>query len=483
MPIMRLSDIMQCLPDMIHHSASASVQGVTVHGIAQDHRRIAQGELFVAIKGTRHDGAQFIDDAIAHGASAVVTQNSSSVTSVPMLRHDNTRLVAARAAAHFYAPHPSNIMAVTGTNGKTSVVEYVRQLLTLLKKPAASIGTLGVLPCDIQSNLTTPDAITLAQQLQQLHQKKIDYVALEASSHGLAQYRLDGIAIKAAALTNITRDHLDYHASFADYVAAKKRLFTDILPDDAIAVINGDDEHGSLWAQEKKHTIVYGASPRAHLRLEDIEQDARGISATVCYEGSRYRQSLPIYGTFQWHNICAAMGLLLACGFEFSQLVSVLSHVRSVRGRLQRVDDSSIYVDYAHTPDALRQALMQLRLAKGRLHVVFGCGGNRDQGKRALMGQVAEQYSDVITITDDNPRFENPEAIRRDIMAGIKDASKVTVIGSRADATRHAIAQMAADDVLLIAGKGHEREQIIGDEHHPFDDAECVRHIIKRDSS
>lgn len=483
MPTMRLSDIMQCLPAMIHHSASASVQGVMVHGIAQDHRRMARGDLFVAIKGTHHDGAQFIDDAIAHGASAVVTQNSSSVTSVPVLHHDNTRLVAARVASHFYAPHPASIMAVTGTNGKTSVVEYVRQLLTLLQKPAASIGTLGTLPCDIQSHLTTPDAITLAQRLQQLHQKKIDYVALEASSHGLAQYRLDGIAIKAAALTNITRDHLDYHPSFADYVAAKKRLFTDILPHDAIAVINGDDEHGSAWAQEMGRVIVYGVSPRAHLRLEDIEQDPQGIAATVCYEGNRHRQSLPIYGTFQWHNICAAMGLLLACGFEFFQLVSVLSHVRSVRGRLQAVDDSSIYVDYAHTPDALRQALMQLRFGRRRLHVVFGCGGNRDQGKRALMGQVAERYSDVITITDDNPRFENPAAIRRDIMAGIKDTSKVTVIGSRADAIDHAIAQLATDDVLLIAGKGHEREQIIGDEHHPFDDAEWVRHIIKREES
>jgi UDP-N-acetylmuramoyl-L-alanyl-D-glutamate--2,6-diaminopimelate ligase len=470
--------------------------GPEITGITADSREVKPGYLFAALPGSKLDGRKFIDDAVAKGAAAILTDGPSGMAAretftpgkppVLIVTDPNPRQRLALMAARFHAPQPRTIAAVTGTNGKTSVASFTRQIWQALGHQAASLGTLGIVApgASKSGSMTTPDPVTLHRELAALAQLGIEHVALEASSHGLDQFRLDGLNIAAAAFTNLTQDHLDYHGTMARYLEAKLRLFTTLLVDGGAAVINADsDAFAAVVAACRKRNlriISFGTAKGADLRIVSRVPTAEGQRLELEIFGASHRIDLPLAGAFQASNILAALGLVIGDGAKLEDALATLPHLEGVPGRLQRVatlpNGATVYVDYAHTPDALETVLQALRPhVAGRLVAVFGAGGDRDAGKRPLMGAAVQRLADVAIVTDDNPRSEKPETIRAAILAA---CPKGREIGDREAAIRTAIQELAAGDILVIAGKGHETGQTIAGVVHPFDDAEVARAVV-----
>jgi UDP-N-acetylmuramoyl-L-alanyl-D-glutamate--2,6-diaminopimelate ligase len=453
-----------------------------VTGFAIDHRKVAPGTIFGAFQGARFNGEDFIPAAIAAGAVAVVARSEARVEGAVHIASGEPRRDFARLAARFFRPFPKTVVAVTGTNGKTSNVELTRQLWRMAGHPSASIGTLGVTTSDEQvtTGLTTPDIVTFLSNMAGLAKMGITHAAFEASSHGLDQYRTEGLPVQAAAFTNFSRDHLDYHGTMEAYFAAKMRLFEEVVDADGAAVVWTDDPRsGEVFARASRRglkLLTVGSSGEA-LQLVERSRTPLGQSLTIVAEGRRHKVDLALIGAYQAANVLTAAGLVVATGGDVVQTLRNLSRVHPVRGRLERAvitrAGAPVYVDYAHTPDAIEAACQALRPhTTGRLITVFGAGGDRDQGKRAEMGAVAARLSDSVIVTDDNPRSEDPAAIRRDILAGAPDAVEVA---GRREAIAAAVEQAKEGDIILLAGKGHEQGQIVGDRVLPFDDVQVAR--------
>ena len=472
--------------------ASQGSADIEIAGLSADSRTVQAGFLFAALPGTKQDGRSFAADAVARGAVAILTDDPAALALAPGTRRSlalvtdaNPQRRLALMAARFHGRQPKKIAAVTGTNGKTSVVHFTREIWTALGHPAASLGTLGLVTAAERrpGALTTPVPVALHRDLTRLVRQGIEHVAVEASSHGLHQYRLDGLSVSAAAFTNLTRDHLDYHGDMAHYRAAKDRLFTTLLAACGTAVLNRDSAEFARLAtlcREQSHPVIaYGVDPAADLRL--VARDPRPGSQALVFDifGRRQELPLPLAGEFQAMNALTALGLAVATGAPAAAASEALANLTGVPGRLQFVARSqaggAIVVDYAHTPDALATVLTALRPhTDGHLAVLLGCGGDRDAGKRPLMGEVASRLADRVYITDDNPRTEPAAAIRRAILEAAPGAIE---IGDRRAAIAVAIDELAADDLLVIAGKGHETGQIIGTETYPFDDAAIAREL------
>ncbi len=456
---------------------------VPILGLTADSRAVKPGFLFAALPGTRTDGAKFIADALARGAAAILVPQGAAPerATTPVLEDADPRRRLALIASRFFAAQPETIVAVTGTNGKTSVASFVRQLWQAQGLSSASLGTIGVVSPKgtAKLNHTTPDPIELHAILADLAKDGVTHLALEASSHGLEQRRLDGVHLAAAAFTNITRDHLDYHASFEDYFEVKLRLFRELLPPGAPAIVDVDSEGGKRVAEIAKlrgQRLMTVGEAGETLRLVSAKRDGFAQRLVILHYGKSYEVKLPLVGDFQAANALVAAGLVIATGGDPARVIPALANLRGAKGRLDLAGTTKtgapIFVDYAHTPDALAKALGALRpYVKARLVVVFGCGGDRDKGKRPEMGAAAAANADSVIVTDDNPRSEEPAAIRRAILAA---APKAVEIGDRATAIKQAIHGLSAGDVLLIAGKGHETGQIVGDKIIPFSDHDAV---------
>lgn len=456
--------------------------GPTVTGFAIDHRKVAPGTIFGAFEGSRFNGEDYIDQAIAAGAVAIVARPQARVEGVPHIADREPRRAFAELAARFFAPFPGAAVAVTGTNGKTSTVELTRQLWRMAGHHAASIGTLGVTTAidQVTTGLTTPDIVTFLSNVAGLAREGVTHLAFEASSHGLSQHRTEGLAVKAAAFTNLSRDHLDYHGDMAAYFTAKLRLFSEVVDADGAAVVWADDERSPRvidLARERGLRVLTVGEHGETLRLVARAPTKLGQMLTIEAGDKQYKVNLPLIGAYQAANALTAAGLVLATGGELAPTLEHLARVQPVRGRLERAaitpGGAPVYVDYAHTPDALDAAITALKPhARGRLIVMFGAGGDRDVGKRKEMGAVAVRLADHVIVTDDNPRSEDPAAIRRDILEGAPGAVE---IAGRRDAIAAAIAAAGATDIVLLAGKGHEQGQIVGDRVLPFDDVTVAR--------
>ncbi len=463
---------------------------VSITGLTADSRAVKPGFLFAALAGTQTDGMKYIGDAIARGAVALLTGQSEDVETaagLAVIVDPNPRKRLAQLAARFYGAQPETVAAVTGTNGKTSVACFLRQIWETGGLLAASMGTIGIVYDGGEEALqhTTPDPVAVHQALARLAGKGVTHLALEASSHGLAQYRLDGVRIAAGAFTNITRDHLDYHPTFEDYLAAKLRLFRELLPAGAPAVVDLDSPGGEEAAAAARardlHLITTGRRGDT-LRLTWAERDGLAQILGLRYQGRDWRVRIPLAGDFQAANVLVAAGLALGLGSQPERVFAALETLKGAKGRLDLAghahSGAPIFIDYAHTPDALENALEALRpYAAGRLHVVFGCGGDRDRGKRPQMGAVAVRAADHVIVTDDNPRSEDPAAIRAAIMAAAPGAEE---IGDRQSAIDAAVFGLGKGDVLLVAGKGHEVGQIVGKAVIPFSDHDAVAKALSR---
>ena len=462
---------------------------ITVTGFAIDNRKVAPGTVFGAFEGTRVNGEDFIPAAIEAGAISVVARPEAQVEGAIHIAHPEPRKAFAQLAAQFFTPVPDHIVAVTGTNGKTSCVEMTRQIWRMSGERAASIGTLGVTTPDgsVATGLTTPDIVTFLSNMSGLAREGVTHVAYEASSHGLSQYRNEGIPVMAAGFTNFSRDHLDYHADMEDYFQAKMRLFDEVVADDATAVIwmgagdNAWNERAIEHAKKRGLTVTTVGEQGEDIRLLRREPTQLGQSLTVEHAGTERTITLPLIGAYQVSNALTSAGLALASGIDAARVWDAVARLQPVRGRLERAviapSGAPVYVDYAHTPDALEAAIAALRPhVTGRLITVFGAGGDRDHGKRAPMGEAAAKASDLVIVTDDNPRGEDPADIRRAVLEGARGAREV---GGRREAIHAAIAEAGRDDIVLVAGKGHETGQIIGSGEnmrvHPFDDVEVAR--------
>jgi UDP-N-acetylmuramoyl-L-alanyl-D-glutamate--2,6-diaminopimelate ligase len=489
---LRLTDLLLSNDTDLH---AAEVAGIRITGLTADSRLVQPGFLFAALHGSRADGRAFIDEAVRRGAAAVLACSGTvrpaaaergAFSPVALVFDDNPRRRFAVMAARFYGRQPETVAAVTGTNGKTSVVWFLRQIWTALGHSAASVGTLGISAPGVErpGGLTTPDPVTLHQTLARLAEMGVDRLAMEASSHGLDQYRLDGVEIAAAAFTNLTRDHLDYHRTMQAYLSAKLRLFSELVAAGGGAVICADAAHADAVhrvADERRLRVLTYGRHGSDLRIEALEPITDGQRLTLRLGGEERSIILPLVGDFQAGNALAAAGLAIVTGAEAAAVLSTLQALAPVRGRIEWVarvrDRASVYVDYAHTPDALAVVLGALRAqARGHLVVVFGCGGDRDAGKRPEMGRIAGALADRVIVTDDNPRSEDPAAIRRQILAACPTAEEV---GDRTEAIDRAVRALRAGDVLLVAGKGHETGQIVGARVLPFDDAEVVRTVVR----
>ena len=459
----------------------AQHDAVAVTGLAVDSRAVRSGDVFFALAGVKTDGARFIDQAIASGAVAVVAdripQNDNRVA---FIAAPNPRRALALAAAKFFPHQPATIAAVTGTSGKTSVAAFTRQIWDRLGYASASVGTIGLVSPKrtIYGSLTTPDPIALHRSLDELAGDGVTHLALEASSHGLDQFRLDGVRVSAGAFTNLSRDHMDYHPSVEHYLGAKLRLFTDLIVDGGAAVIDADHEHSDAVmdaARARKLKLITVGRKGDTIKLIDASIDGFAQALTVMHDGRKRQLRLPLVGEFQIENALVAAGLAIATGGDAERVFAAIEKLEGAPGRLELVGERNgapIFVDYAHKPDALAKALEALRpYAKRNLVVVFGAGGDRDIGKRPLMGEIATQNADIVIVTDDNPRSENPASIRAAIITAAKGAKE---IGDRTDAIRAAIAGLQKGDALLIAGKGHETGQIVGDKILHFSDHEAA---------
>ncbi|MDF7775904.1 UDP-N-acetylmuramoyl-L-alanyl-D-glutamate--2,6-diaminopimelate ligase [Sphingomonas sp. AOB5] len=453
-----------------------------VTGFAIDHRKVAPGTIFGAFQGAAVNGEDFIPAAIQAGAIAIVARPEAVVEGALHIADVNPRERFAHLAAAFFAPFPQTAVAVTGTNGKTSTVEMTRQLWRMTGNHAASIGTLGVTTADdtVTTGLTTPDIVTFLSNVAGLAREGVTHVAFEASSHGLSQYRTEGLPVKAAAFTNLSRDHLDYHGDMAAYFHAKLRLFAEVLQDDGTAVVWVDDANSERvidLARVRGNRLITVGEHGDTLRLVSREPTLLGQGLTIEADGKSYKVNLPLIGAYQAANALTAAGLVIATGGDVATTLANLARLQPVRGRLERAviakSGAPVYVDYAHTPDALEAAVSALKPhTKGRLILVFGAGGDRDPGKRELMGREAALGADVVIVTDDNPRSEDPAAIRREVLKGAPDAIE---IGDRRGAIAAAIHLAGPEDIVLLAGKGHEQGQIVGDRVLPFDDVNVAR--------
>jgi UDP-N-acetylmuramoyl-L-alanyl-D-glutamate--2,6-diaminopimelate ligase len=475
------------LRDLFSNDATIDppAEAVDVMGLAVDSRAVKPGDLFFALAGSKTDGTRFIDAAVASGAVAVAGDHAPpGERRVPFVVTPNPRRALALAAARFYPQQPATIAAVTGTSGKTSVAAFTREIWQRLGHASASIGTIGLVSPKrtVYGSLTTPDPIALYRQLDEIARDGVTHLAFEASSHGLDQYRLDGVRIAAGGFTNLTRDHMDYHPDVAHYLAAKLRLFRDLVMPDGAAVIAADHDcsQAVIDAARAKNLRLITVGNKGDGAGEGIRVGAAAIDGfaqrlELEHRGRRYAVRLPLVGEFQIENALVAAGLAIGTGSEPDQVFAALEHLEGAKGRLERVGEHNgapIFVDYAHKPDALAKALQALRpYARRNLVVVFGAGGDRDAGKRPLMGAIATENADSVIITDDNPRSENPAAIRSAILGAAKGASD---IGDRTEAIRTAIAGLQNGDALLIAGKGHETGQIVGDRVLPFSDHDAV---------
>lgn len=453
-----------------------------VTGFAIDHRKIAPGTVFGAFRGTRFNGEDYIAEAVARGAIAVVARPEVTVEGAAHIASDHPRTEFARIAARFFAPFPETSVAVTGTNGKTSTVEMVRQLWRMAGHHAASIGTLGVTTAGemVSTGLTTPDVVTFLSNVAGLAREGVTHLAFEASSHGLSQYRTEGLPVAAAAFTNLSRDHLDYHKDMADYLTAKLRLFADVLDPGGTAVVWADDAYSERVidiARMRGNPIITVGEHGDTIRLVSRVPTLLDQKLEIAFGGETYRVGLPLIGGYQAANALVAAGLVIATGGDPAQTFANLARLQPVRGRLERAAISKtgapVYVDYAHTPDAIEAAIAALKPhAAGRLIIVLGAGGDRDPGKREPMGQAAAAGADLVFVTDDNPRGEDASEIRCAVMKGCPEA---TEIGDRRAAIMAAIAAAGSEDIVLIAGKGHEQGQIVGDMVLPFDDVSVAR--------
>ncbi len=463
-------------------------QDVEITGLSLDSRMIERGHLFAALPGSNIHGASFIETAIEMQASAVLTDRAGAELAKSALKGSECTLVVvedpraafAHACALWFERQPDVAVAITGTNGKTSVASFTRQIWQLLGLEAVNIGTTGVEGAFSAPGIhTTPDPLTLHRVLGDMATAGVTHAAMEASSHGLDQRRMEGVQLAAVGFTNFTQDHLDYHGTMEAYFEAKARLFSELLTEDGTAVINIDDPHGAdlveaCDAREIEVITVGHSNGAARLKITGLRMTETGQEVLFRWQGNQYKVALELIGSFQAMNVMVAAGLVIAAGEEAEAVFSVLPKLIGVRGRMQlaatRSHGAPIFVDYAHTPDAVQTALQALRPhVMGRLVVVIGAGGDRDRGKRPLMGQAAADHADVVFVTDDNPRSEDPDGIRAEILQACPEAIEVA---DRAEAILRAVDNLSPGDALLIAGKGHETGQIVGDVVYPFDDVE-----------
>ncbi len=469
-----------------------------ISGLTADSREVQPGYLFAALpsasvnSGT--DGRDFIEDAVARGAVAILAPDGTQLDGGPadtpddtpyLITDENPRWRLSQFAARFYEHQPRHIVGVTGTNGKSSVAGFTRQIWALLGHRSGAIGTLGVDAdgFDAGPSLTTPDPVNLHATLAKMATSGIDHLALEASSHGLDQFRLDGVNFAAAAFTNLSRDHLDYHGTEEAYLDAKMRLFRHLLPVDGAAVLNADSHHFDTVAEICRttgHRVRSYGVQTSDIHIADVSALPDGLRLCVTVKDQSLETRLNLIGGFQAYNVLAALGLVAETGGDLTEAFSTLAHLTGVRGRMQRIgaleNGAQVYIDYAHTPDALQTALDAIRPhVGGQLHVIFGAGGDRDPGKRPMMGEIATRHADRAIVTDDNPRREDAETIRRQILTGCTGAAE---IGDRAAAIKAGISDLQAGDILVIAGKGHEQGQIIGTETLPFDDASVAADVL-----
>lgn len=467
-------------------SLSPDQADADIGGLTADSRKVAPGTLFVAVPGNKANGSVYVNDAVARGAVAIVTEEDLGADlPVPVIRVASTRTFLARAAATFYGAQPETMVAVTGTAGKTSVASFTRQIWAQAGLSAAMIGTTGVVAPgrNDYGSLTTPDPVSLHKLLSELAASGVTHAAMEASSHGLDQSRLDGVRLSAAAFTNLGRDHMDYHPTVEHYLGAKMRLFEALLPKGAPAIIFSDDEWSDAAIRAAK---AAGSDVRTvgrkgdYLTLKRVEHFRHKQIAEVHADGRIFEVNLPLAGDFQISNALVAAGLAMATGVEARIVMLALEKLQGAPGRLELVgqtaDGALAYVDYAHKPDSLTQVLTSVRpFTTGRVVTVFGCGGDRDKGKRPLMGEIAARLSDIVIVTDDNPRSETPATIRSEILAATPGA---TEIADRAEAIRHAVGLLGPGDTLIVAGKGHEEGQTVGSVTLPFSDHAEIRKAL-----
>jgi len=485
---MKLSALISALPPETFATGQAAAPDLPVTGLTADSRAVEPGNVFFALAGVKTDGARYALQAITSGAVAIVAAPDAELAdiAVPVLRAADPRLALARMAAAFFGPQPRVIAAVTGTAGKTSVASFLRQIWAHAGEQAAMIGTTGVVaPGRIDyATLTTPDPVALHRLLADLASEGVTHAAMEASSHGLDQRRLDGVALSVAGFTNLGRDHLDYHPSMDDYMAAKMRLFDTLLPKGAPAVIFADDpwsERAVEAADRAGAKVLTVGRKGGFLSLKRVEHLRHKQIAEVHYDGRIFEVHLPLAGGFQISNALVAAGMAIATGTSAYQVMAALEHLTGASGRLELIgltaEGAPAYVDYAHKPEALENVLEAVRpFTTGKIVVVFGCGGDRDRGKRPIMGEIANRLADVVIVTDDNPRSENPATIRTEIMQA---ATGATEIGDRAEAIRQAVVQLKAGDTLIVAGKGHEQGQTVGDKVLPFSDHAEIRKALE----
>jgi UDP-N-acetylmuramoyl-L-alanyl-D-glutamate--2,6-diaminopimelate ligase len=475
------------LSELLAGSASLDPRtgAIEVKGVTADSRKVSRGDVFVAIPGTKADGLTFTAQAVAAGADAIVGERAPGAlpSDVAFVKVDNARRALALAAARLYPRQPKVIAAVTGTSGKTSVAVFTRQIWAALDHQAASIGTIGVVTPkrEVYGSLTTPDPVGLHKTLSELADEGVTHLAIEASSHGLDQHRLDGVRIAAGGFTNLSRDHLDYHLTVGAYLAAKLRLFEALVAGGGGAVIDVDHEHSDAVvaaAKQRGLKLIAVGKKGDGIRLVGAVIEGFAQKVTVVHAGKRHQFRLPLVGGFQVENALVAAGLCIATGGAPDRVFAAMASLKGAKGRLDLVgkhNGAPVFVDYAHKPDAMEKALAALRpYVKGNLAVVFGAGGDRDQGKRKLMGAIAAKAADRIIVTDDNPRSENPAAIRAAILGGASGAKNLREIGDRRQAIRTAVAELEPGDAVLIAGKGHETGQIVGNQVLAFNDHDEV---------
>ena len=478
------------LRDLFGDDATIDPQAadIVVSGLAVDSRVVKPGDVFMALAGSKTDGSRFIAQALQNGAVAVAGDMAPAGVAVPFVTTANPRRALALAAGKLFPRQPATIAAVTGTSGKTSVAAFTRQIWRRLGYASASIGTVGIVSDkrNVYGSLTTPDPIALHRSLDELAGDGVTHLALEASSHGLDQHRLDGIRIQAGGFTNLSRDHMDYHPDVAHYLGAKLRLFSALIADGGAAVISADHAQSKAVIDTAKlrklNIITVGRNADSDgIRLVDAAIDNFAQRLVLDRRGKRRGLLLPLVGEFQIENALVAAGLVIATGGDADAVFASLEHLEGASGRLEQVgthNGAPVFVDYAHKPDALQKALQALRpYASRKLVVLFGAGGDRDAGKRPLMGAIAAEYADRVIVTDDNPRSENPAAIRAAILAEAKGADE---IADRAQAIAAAVAALQPGDALLVAGKGHETGQIVGDKVLPFSDHAAVAAALAR---
>jgi UDP-N-acetylmuramoyl-L-alanyl-D-glutamate--2,6-diaminopimelate ligase len=474
---MRLSEL------LARHDLDPALAGLEIAGLSADSRAVREGFAFFAIPGHAGDGLSFASDAKARGAVVVLAQRHAECV-LPLVVVDDVRAAVAQAAARFYPRQPQTIVAVTGTSGKTSVVAFLRQIWAAVGHEAASLGTVGIVDSKgaHYGSLTTPGPVELQKSLDEMAARGITHLAMEASSLGIDQRRLDGVRLAAAGFTNFSRDHLDHHRDMEDYFAAKMRLFDTLLQPGQPAVIDADSDVAArvISVCVSRGLKIFGVGAKGEaITLREARPHAMATSLALSFAGKDYNVELPLAGSFQVSNALVAAGLAIAAGDRPEDVFATLNNLQGAPGRLELVGarrDAPVFVDYAHKPDALEKVLATLRpLTKGRLIVVFGCGGDRDKGKRPLMGEIAARAADVAIITDDNPRSEEPSVIRAEILSGATGPAQIVVIADRGAAISHAVEGLSAGDVLVVAGKGHETGQIVGDRILPFSDHEAVR--------